>query len=331
MRTINFTAKLEPVQMDFNTRTARRGGKIVYSFDLMAMPKINPDDFLFCRVRACSADEPNRNGDAFPYDELKRSYHTFIGKGVYQDHNTGSIDNMRGIILDAVWREADEAVDGGKAWVELLLAVDKSYVDLCRKIKNGSLTDVSMGCTVKYGECSVCGNICRGETNNWGEIIDMCDHIRFHKGEVYNGKRVYEKCYDVEFIEISAVTDGADPQALILDNDIRVEADIPEHLFNVVDFPNESEGRKKVASIDYSNVYVRDLPDDMAERIFEACKKVDLQSYWNLFQTIQTMTLRQAQEFVVDGFKRHAETVIDSITINGGEKEMLYKRLISSD
>lgn len=125
--------------------------------------KIAPkeEDFLYVRVRAVSAgnviEQPdgsaelidideylknlsmyskksrgaNDNGDFFSYEELKKTYKTFIGKSAFVDHLNENVENARGIILDAIWNER------GK-FVELLIAVDKkAFPELCRGVEMG--------------------------------------------------------------------------------------------------------------------------------------------------------------------------------------------------
>jgi hypothetical protein len=119
------------------------------------------DDFLYVRVRAVSAgntiEQPdgsaeviemedllknlsmyakkirgaNDNGDLFSYEELKKTYKTFIGKSAFVDHKNDNVENARGIILDSAWN------DRGK-FVELLIAVDKkAFPELTRGIEMG--------------------------------------------------------------------------------------------------------------------------------------------------------------------------------------------------
>ena len=69
---------------------------------------------------------------------------------------------------------------------------------------------VNHNCHVAYSECSICGN-------KAAKTTDYCDHVKFHKGGVYNGRQVFEKNCNVNFIELSWVTTGADPQAKVLE------------------------------------------------------------------------------------------------------------------
>lgn len=198
--------------------------------------KIAPkeDDFLYVRVRAVSAgnviEQPdgsaevinvddylknlkmygnrsrgcNSNGDFFSYEELLKTYKTFIGKSAFVDHKNDNVENARGIILDAIWN------DRGK-FVELLIAVDKKgFPELCRGIEMGYITDVSMGCRCGKSICSYCGNEAVTED-------EFCDHVKMYKGGNYNGVPVFEDNREIEFFEISFVSEGADKQAKILE------------------------------------------------------------------------------------------------------------------
>jgi hypothetical protein len=146
----------------------------------------------------------NDNGDFFSLEELKKKYKTFVGKSVFVDHNNENVENARGIIVDAAWN------DRGK-FVELLKAVDKkAYPELARGVELGYITDTSMGCRCGYSICSICGNEASTEDN-------FCDHILYYKGSSFNGLPVFEDNRDIEFFEDSFVTQGADPEAKILE------------------------------------------------------------------------------------------------------------------
>jgi len=146
----------------------------------------------------------NKNGDFFSEEELKSKYKTFIGKSVFVDHNNENVENARGIIVDSVWN------DRGK-YVELLKAVDrKAYPELARAIEKGYVDSTSMGCRCRYSICSICGN--KSATED-----DFCKHILYYKGGYFNGLPVFEENCDIEFFEDSFVTEGADPDAKVLE------------------------------------------------------------------------------------------------------------------
>lgn len=181
------------------------------------------DDFLYVRVRAITAMEAgcpcvqqgykcscgtkgikvNNNGDAFPARELEAAYKSFISKGNFVDHKSDEVDKIRGIIIDAHWNPK------GK-YVECLVAVDKrSHPQLARDIETGVIHGVSMGCQVGQSECSQCGNKAQQED-------DYCKCISKYKGLRYNGSYIYEINRDLNFIELSWVTNPADPQCVSL-------------------------------------------------------------------------------------------------------------------
>jgi len=156
----------------------------------------------------------NQNGDAFPESELLKevtsedgkeikAFETFIGRGLFVNHASDDAEKIRGIILDAQW-------DQGTKGVDILVACDKvAYPELARQIEMGYSNDVSMGTQVAYSLCSDCGN--RAVTED-----DYCEHVRASKGLTTAGcEDVYEINNGLNFIEISVVSNGADPRAKI--------------------------------------------------------------------------------------------------------------------
>lgn len=72
------------------------------------------------------------------------------------------------------------------------------------------ITDVSMGCRCGTSVCSICGNEAHTED-------DFCDHVLSYKGGNFKNLPVFEDNRDIEFFEISFVSQGADKQAKILE------------------------------------------------------------------------------------------------------------------
>jgi len=160
----------------------------------------------------------NQNGDAFPEAELLKdieilaadgnkkkikAFESFIGRGLFVNHASDDAEKIRGIILDAQWDSSTKGVD-------ILVACDKiAYPELARQIQMGYSNDVSMGTQVQYSLCSECGN--RAVTES-----DYCTHVKGGKGLARAGTRpVYEINNGLNFIEISVVSNGADPKAKI--------------------------------------------------------------------------------------------------------------------
>ena len=68
----------------------------------------------------------------------------------------------------------------------------------------------SHNCQVAFSECSICHHKAKTTAN-------YCFHVKMHKGGAYDGRPVFEINKDVEFIEVSWVTVGADPQAKLIE------------------------------------------------------------------------------------------------------------------
>ena len=176
----------------------------------------------------------NVNGDFFSHEELTAKYKTFIGKSVFVNHDNEDVEAARGIILDAVYNE-------NGYFVELLEAIDKAaFPQLANSIEKRYVTDTSMGCRCGYGICSICGNEACFEE-------DLCEHILSYKGMTFNGLPVFEDNRDVEFFEDSIVTEGADPDAKILEKvasrTTAVTGVRPQARRSTVDLANEHNQR----------------------------------------------------------------------------------------
>ena len=178
-------------------------------------------NFLYYRARAITADIANLNGDRFPHPELRQSYQTFQGKGVYFNHDSDKPEKAFGIILDAVYTPVhfnDEAYSD--KYVELLCAIDRKAINTLRPgllgdIESGKVTSTSMGTIAKMAQCSICGNTA---TN----MDELCLHVHpqsplYCKGRDVYGKKCYEDNYGLSFIEDSIVYVPADGTARMLE------------------------------------------------------------------------------------------------------------------
>ncbi|MEM7827538.1 MAG: hypothetical protein QXD72_02405 [Candidatus Aenigmatarchaeota archaeon] len=167
----------------------------------------DPENFLYYRARAITADVPNGNGDLFPFEEIDKSYKTFIGKGIYLNHDNDSPDKAFGIILDAVFHRDAK-------YVEILGAIDKELAEekhpgLIRKVTSGIINSTSMSCLVNEAECGVCHNRAHNEA-------ELCAHMHPKSPNYIKGKRAtdgslhYEINYGITFTEDSLVNVPAD-------------------------------------------------------------------------------------------------------------------------
>lgn len=168
---------------------------------------------LYTQVRAISA-RINQNYDAWPSEELKKSYRTFIGKPVFVNHANEDPEKARGKVIAARYVEA-----GDDKYVEVIQEVDaKRFPKLAREIREGGLDSVSMGVEAGLTKCSFCGNAATDEP-------EFCEHVRHHKGEYLPRKNtktgstedvlVYENCYKLGFFELSYVFEPADETAVV--------------------------------------------------------------------------------------------------------------------
>lgn len=138
----------------------------------------------------------NNNKDIFPESQLKIAAPLWVGKPLCRDHESSSVDGIRGIILDTYYDEKFKQVVG-------LCALDKvNYADLARKVETGLVRYGSMGTAVETSICTECGN--KATTQD-----EYCEHIisRAAHGEINVGLKP---------IEYSLVVQPAEPGAILL-------------------------------------------------------------------------------------------------------------------
>lgn len=174
---------------------------------------VNPAKYMLLRSRAVSSLEghgPNNNQDAWEWEDLCLRYRTFVGAPACVNHQNTDPKKFFGLEPDAYLTHTAE---GG--YVECLQAYDKdklekAYPGLVEKVRNGDITDVSMGCYVAYSICSLCGH-------EAAQPKDFCYHIK-SKYSGYYDPDVYEINKDFVFFELSLIENslGADDDAKIL-------------------------------------------------------------------------------------------------------------------
>lgn len=180
-------------------------------FDVMEGWEPTPGK-IYTKVRAISA-RINQNYDAWPSDELKKSYRTFLGKPVFVNHVNDDPRKARGVVVAARFVENSD-----DKYVEVIQEVDADrFPILAHELVTGGLDSVSMGAEARICKCSYCGN----EAN---DMLTMCSHVLGQKGQILgkvneDGTRedilVYEECRDISFFELSYVFDPADETAVV--------------------------------------------------------------------------------------------------------------------
>lgn len=182
-------------------------------------PGFKPEKgYVYAASRAISS-RVNANYDGWPVDQIKKGYKTFIGRPIYVEHNNSDPERARGVILDAMYKEAKLESGVIDASVYCLMEVDaQTFPKLASAIMDGKLKAVSMGADVEGTQCSACGKYA-------SKPSQYCVHIPRMKGRtvtVYKeGSRseslVFESCIRPNFFELSFVFDPADESAWLTD------------------------------------------------------------------------------------------------------------------
>ena len=219
---------------------------------------------LWVRARAIDADTINANGDYFSKEELKKNieikgekipaYKTFEGVPIYTNHKNDDIEQAKGMVVYAEWSEEENCV------YCTFFVDEEAYPDIARNIRTGVIHDVSMGCSVDYGICSKCRNKAYTER-------DYCECLKKYKGKTdpNSNKKVYEENYNLKFIELSCVGDGA------------FEACEIQEIYDVDDVLDAADKLEKKASELCANIVIahEGAPNDPSERVaYEDCLRV---------------------------------------------------------
>ena len=172
--------------------------------------KISPDikDYIAVQIPIVTVDIPNRNLQAFPFEEISRFDHT-LGKLVYQTFHAKPchINHVNENPEEAKGVHADVNMDYVPKWdvwkINVLTLWDRTKdMDLVKSILAGKKPFYSMGAWVDVFVCSVCGN-----------TEDSCSHMA-NKGGIFNGTLAYQMCVGCNYFETSNVESPADPEAV---------------------------------------------------------------------------------------------------------------------
>lgn len=219
---------------------------------------------LWVRARAIDADSVNANGDYFSKKELLKeveikgekipAYKTFEGVPIYTNHKNDDIEQAKGMVVYAEWNEEQNCV------YCTFFVDEEAYPDIARNIRTGVIHDVSMGCSVDYGICSKCGNKAFTEK-------DYCECLKKYKGKTHpeTSKKIYEENYNLKFIELSCVGDGA------------FEACEIQEIYDVDDVLSTAESLEKKANEIVANIVLayEGAPSTNIERTaYEDCLRV---------------------------------------------------------
>lgn len=150
----------------------------------------------------------NRNGDFFTPEELQSKAPTAVNKKIDVQH-AQDMDKIVGGILTSDYID-DQAGKRIECVGEIYTSVSNDAALAYRLMKRGVVKQVSMECTFREGECSICGK-------KFTERTALCAHLKNFKGGEFKGKPVYEILHDVTFQGVALLDKpGADVNAKIL-------------------------------------------------------------------------------------------------------------------
>lgn len=150
---------------------------------------------------------PNTNGVFFSEAELTSHHKTIIGKKVNLQHSQKIADIVGNITSSKLAQSAGVMrVEGmGKLFCGSFEKARQSH----KLLKEGIIKQVSMECSYRQGECSVCGKKARSAS-------EYCIHLSNFRGRQFDNQMVYEILHGVTFTGLGLLDrKGADKDAVI--------------------------------------------------------------------------------------------------------------------
>ena len=144
-------------------------------------------DYVIFSTIICPSDIPNRNGIAFPLEELVKFTDTPSPHLVYQgwrscplhlEHANENCEDAIGVIFDVSLVKMPDPYGQGRIHnVVGVCGIDRVKApDIAKKFADGEINTVSMGALADYFTCSICG-----------AVIDQdhhCSHIKGTSADV---------------------------------------------------------------------------------------------------------------------------------------------------
>lgn len=179
----------------------------------------NLEDFIYTITPILPSDLPNRNGIAFPLNELTRFqpppiarmvYKAWAGCPIHEEHQNENYKTAVGVVLDTSLHKI-EGFGDGKLWkIMALNAVSKTKdPGLCQEVLNKKIETYSMGAEAEYFTCSYCKR--RIQKFNHCQHVDPEAPINWRIETDYNGNKhlVFLNAHNLSPIELSIVRDPA--------------------------------------------------------------------------------------------------------------------------
>ena len=171
----------------------------------------DPRDYLIHPVPIMISDLPNRNGFAFPLNELVKwnvergcpAYQGWRGMPMYSEHQSDDHKTALGMVVDVSLRRIDHMGKGLFWKVMALAAVDRNKnSEIAEKMDKGELNTYSMGAMVDFCTCSYCGAV----AGRCSHVDEENDKVNFYE---LNGQIVFKNVHGVNPYELSVVADPA--------------------------------------------------------------------------------------------------------------------------
>lgn len=181
----------------------------------------NIEDYLIFSTIICPAGLPNRNGIAFPIEELVKLtdppdphfvYKGWVGCPVHVEHQNEDKKTAVGVVFDTSLKKAPKIYGNGKLYNVIgILGIDrKKAPEIAEKFEKGEINTVSMGALAGYCTCSYCGAVCTAQKHcshvkggsecvNFTPIVDSLGNVHL----------AFLNAHDLECIEVSIVKDPA--------------------------------------------------------------------------------------------------------------------------
>lgn len=148
--------------------------------------KYKADEVYVFTVNLCDNDV-DRDNEAFSVEALRELERLFVGKTGILEKSPSSKNRTARIFVCGVESVPGKKTKAGDDYYKLVarafIPVNKNTVDTVSDIKNGRISEISIGCSVENRMCSICG-----------KDIHICGH---KKGEMYDGKLCYSKIFDI--------------------------------------------------------------------------------------------------------------------------------------
>lgn len=270
--------------------------------------KIQPGK-MYLHINAMGAGEyygPNRNGDYFPEEILKKYYKTFETSPahVFRHHVNKDPARAIGKVIFALYNERMHRV-------ELVAEVDRNLgSDVEDRIAQGDFPATSMACKTPYDVCSICGN--KAHTRQ-----EYCVHLKQHLGrQMPDGKRVMAiNSGPLRFFDISIVVKPADITSSILQK-VANENDpvISSALLAEEEGLEYSESREKSASfakvselikeidgyVQGTDTHMEGILSQIRDPEIEDVKRLESVPLEELFQTFGELGISPSLKFLAE-------------------------------